>query len=250
MVDELLKAAPPGNQVLAYLTIGDPPARFLDVAEEALAAGALTLELGFPHAKPQEGAALAASHRRALAAGVDTAQAFALFQTVAGRHLHTPLVAVVQWPAIQAEDERRGFLDGLVEAGAAAVLAVGLPLWQLPAFAAEVHGRGLQVAFPCPPNATRKFRDIAFRYSSACVYVPRGRTTGGAQEFAGVADFCRLVAAETNTPIVVGVGVQNAADVSEICNTPARAAAVGSCTGRTCDAGRIGRRVRPPAAGA
>jgi len=223
-----LKAAPPDNQVIAYLTIGDPPGRFLEVANEALDAGALTLELGFPHPKPQEGATLLASHRRALDAGGDSQKAFELFQAVACRHPNTPLVAVVQWPAIQAEDDRRRFLDQLAEAGSAAVLPVGLPLWQT----AEVCGRcpsaRLANGVPCPPAATRKFRDLAFRYCSGCDYVPRGRTTGGAQEFADVADFCRLVANETTTPIVVGVGVRNAEDVAEICSTPAKAAAVGS----------------------
>ena len=227
-LDALLKAAPPGNHVIAYLTLGDPPDRFLEVADESLAAGALTLELGFPHTEPHEGATLAASHRRALDAGVEAQKAFALFQAVARRHPDTPLVAVVQWPAIQSEDDRSRFLDGLVEAGAGAVLPVGLPLWQLPAFAADVHARGLQTAIPCPPNASRKFRNIAFRYCSGCIYVPRGRTTGDAAEFANCADFCHLVARETTTPLVVGVGVRTAEEVAEICRTPAKAAAVGS----------------------
>jgi hypothetical protein len=70
----------------------------------------------------------------------------------------------------------------------AAVLPVGLPLWQLPALAADAQRRGVQTVFSCPPDASRKFREIAFRYCSGCIYVPRGRLTGGGGEPADVAD--------------------------------------------------------------
>ena len=44
-----LQAAGRGKQLIAYLTIGDPPNLFEQVAEEVLEAGALTLELGCPY---------------------------------------------------------------------------------------------------------------------------------------------------------------------------------------------------------
>ncbi len=223
-----LKAVVPGNHLIAYLTIGDPPGRFLAVANEVLEAGALTLELGFPYSEPTEGAALLASHQRALNAGVNTQKAMGMFKAIAQQHPQTPLVAVVQWPAIKSEDELGRFLDGLVDAGAAAVLPVGLPFWQLPAFAAHVHQRGLQTVVACPPSSSRKLRQIALRYCSGCLYVPQGRVTGGSKEFANVADFCHLVSTETGTPTIVGVGVRDPQDVAEICSTPAKAAAVGT----------------------
>ena len=220
------------------------------MAEEALAAGALTLELGFPHAKPQEGAALAASHRLSLAAGVDTAQAFAFVPTVAGRHLHTPLVAVVQWPAIQAEDERRGFLYGLVEAGAAAVLAVGLPLWQLPAFL-----RPRSMAAVCKWRFPARPTPRANSATLPSATVPRASTCRAAARpaRAGVRGCGRLLpprGRRNEYPDCGRCRSQNAADVSEIVNTPRPGRGRGKPTGRTCDAGRMGRRVRPPAAGA
>jgi tryptophan synthase alpha subunit len=52
--------------------------------------------------------------------------------------------------------------------------------------------------------------------------------TGGSGEFDNVEEFCGLVASESSVPIVVGVGVKTAADVANICRTPAVAAAVGS----------------------
>jgi tryptophan synthase alpha chain len=224
----MLKSAAPGNHVIGYLTIGDPPHRFVDVADEVLAAGALTLELGFPHPEPQEGPTLAASHRRALDAGVTTQESLVMLQTLARRHPRTPLVAVVQSPAMRDADDFGRFLDSLKLAGAAAVLPVGLSPWQLPALAATVHQRSLETVLACPPNASRKLREIIVRYCSGCVYVPRGRITGGAQPFANVADFCHLLARETDLPIIVGVGVQRAADVAEVCANGAVAAAVGS----------------------
>jgi tryptophan synthase alpha subunit len=223
-----LAADRPGNQLIAYLTIGDPPQRFCEVADEVLQAGALTLELGFPFARPIEGATLAASHKRALNAGIDTLQALSMFRSLAVRHPATPLVAVVQWPAIKADDACARFFDALASAGAAAVLPVGLPLWALPALAARAEARELQTVVACPPDVSSKYRELALRYCTGYLYVPRARITGAAPEFANVAEFCRLVDDHFDVPIVVGAGVKNVADVTEICRTPAKAAAVGS----------------------
>ena len=223
-----LTAVESRNHVIAYLTIGDPPGRFITVANDVLEAGALTLELGLPYAKPNEGSTLTASHRRALDAGVDTATATAMMKTVAHDHPGVPLVAVVQWPAIKDVGVFVELLDQLVDAGASAVLPVGLPYWQLPNFAAHVHAKQLETAIPCAPDCSSKLRAIAYRYCSGCLYVPRGRMTGGSQEFTNFADFCHLVAGETDLPMIGGVGVNHAADVAEICGTPAKAAAVGS----------------------
>lgn len=223
-----LQNLPSANNVIAYLTLGDPPGRFLSIADEVLAAGAVALELGFPSSDAREGAILRASHGRALDAGVDTPEALRMFKAIAQQHPDTPLVAVVQWPALSASGGFGTFLDALADAGAAAVLPVGLPFWQLPEFAAQVHERGLQTVITCPPNMSGKLRQIAFQYASGCLYVPRGRVTGGSETFANVAEFCRLVASETDTPIIVGVGVKEPRDVAEICRTPAKAAAVGT----------------------
>ena len=223
-----MNAVVPGSHLIAYLTIGDPPDRFLGVVDEVLEAGAITLELGFPSLEATEGATLLASHQRAWNAGVNTPKALEILKSIARCHPEMPLLAVVQWPTIKSEDELGRFLDGLADAGAAAVLAVGLPLWQLPTFAAHVHDRGLQTVFSCSPDASRKRRGIALHYCSGCLYVPRGRVTGGSNDFFNVFDFCRSVSKETDVPIVVGVGVKSAADVREICNTPAKAAVVGS----------------------
>jgi tryptophan synthase alpha subunit len=223
-----LSADRPGNQLIAYLTIGDPPQRFCEVADEVLGAGALTIELGFPFAQPIEGATLSASHQRALNAGIDTPQALSMFRSLAECHPATPLVAVVQWPAIKAADACNRFFDALASVGAAAVLPVGLPLWALPALAARAEERELQTVVACPPDASFKYRELSLRYCTGCLYVPRARITGTASGFANVGEFCRLVDEHFDMPIVVGVGVKNVADVTEICRTPAKAAAVGS----------------------
>lgn len=224
----LLSAVASGNQLIAYLTIGDPADRFLQVAEEAFNAGALTLELGFPTPTPREGAVLTASHRRALEAGVDTPRAIALFAAVAQALPKTPLIAVVHWAALKSEAEQDRFLDALAEAGAAAVLPVGLSPWQYPAFASRTDQRGMETVIPCAPTASPKLRALALRYCSGCLYVPRARLTGSAQGLPIPADFCRRVSEETDIPMIVGIGVETPQDVAAICRTPAKAAAVGS----------------------
>ncbi len=225
---DFLTASPQGNQVIAYLTLGDPSEGFVELADELLAAGALTLELGFPHAKALEGKTLLASHHRALAAGIDANRAMALLGEVAARHSAVPLVAVVQWQAIEDPPVAASFLDALAAAGAAALLPVGIPMWQCPAFSASAAERGLQTVLACPSDASRKLRDLALRYCTGCLYVPRARMTGTAPASSNTAEFCGAVAAETDLPMIVGVGVKSAVDVAEICASPAKAAAVGS----------------------
>lgn len=225
---EQLNAAGSGKQVVAYLTIGDPAERFVEIAGELLAAGALALELGFPYPEPKEGPALFASHQRALNAGFTPPRAMEMLKSVSRAYPSAALLAVVQWPAIKSEDLLGPFLDDLADAGAAAILPVGLPLWQLPALAARVHERGMQTVLACPPDTSRAFRGIAFRFCSGGIYVPRGRLTGSAQQTGDAAEFCNTISTETELPIIVGVGIKSAADVAEVCRTPAKAAAVGS----------------------
>lgn len=224
-----LQSVESANHVIAYLTLGDPADGFENVAAEVLEAGALTLELGFPAARPSEGAVLRASHARALEAGISTAEAMRLFEAIANRYPDRPLIAVTQWPAIESESEQEAFLDALAAARAAAILPVGLPTWKLPAFSASVQERGLETVIPCAPNATRKRRSLVYPYCSGSLYVPRGQVTGGGRPFGDdIAEFCRQVTTETDSPIIVGVGVKSFQDVAEICRTPATAAAVGS----------------------
>jgi tryptophan synthase alpha subunit len=210
------------------LTLGDPAKNFFEVADAVLAAGALTLELGIPSSQPKEGAVLRASHERALRAGVNGQIAIELLGGIARRHAGLPLVAVIQWPAAEKNGELELLLDAIAAAGAAAVLPVGVSVWQYPTLAAQVHQRRLETVLPCPPSASLKLRQIVYRFCSGCLYVPRGRVTGSAKEFGNFDEFCRQVSSETRTPMIVGVGVRSAADVTEICNTPAKAAAVGT----------------------
>ena len=72
---------------------------------------------------------------------------------------------------------------------------------------------------------------------SGCLYVPQGRGPTGAQEDVEIEEFCNMLAAETELPIVVGFGVEQAEDVAAICATKATAAAVGSALVRRIAAG-------------
>ncbi|NOY30682.1 MAG: tryptophan synthase subunit alpha [Planctomycetes bacterium] len=222
-----LESAGDGSQVVAYLTLGDPPGRFLEVAHEVLDAGALTLELGFPHPSPREGRTLLDSHRRALDAGVDTERALHLLGEISRSHVEVPLVAVVQWSAVEEDQQQCEFLEGLSQAGAAAVLPIDVPLGKLSRFAERVHSRGMETVLSCFPDTPARLRRIALQYCSGCIYVPRGRGTGS-QEVVEIEAFCSLLASETELPMVVGFGVERAEDVAEICATKAVAAAVGS----------------------
>jgi tryptophan synthase alpha chain len=222
-----LSEAGPGGHVICYLTIGDPPGRFEQAADEIIEAGSLALELGFPHPAPREGAVLAASHRRALESGVDAAAALAMLRGMARRHPSAPLIAVVQWDDAQSGETGAAFLDGLADAGAAALLPIGAPLGAVARLADELRRRELELVLSCAPDASPKLRERILSLSSGCVYVPRSASTGSAAA-ADVAGFCRLLAAESDVPIVVGFGVRDARDVADIGATPAKAAAVGS----------------------
>lgn len=192
-----------------------------------LAAGALTLELGFPHPSPREGSTLLDSHRRALEAGINTKQAMQLLSELARRHPNTPLMAVVQWPAIEDEQQQCKFLEALAQAGAAAVLPIDIPLGKLASFAEQVGSHSIETVLSCSPDTPARLRRIALKYCTGCIYVPRAQGTGS-QEVTDIEEFCRVLSTETDLPIIVGFGVERPEDVAEICATTAVAAAVGS----------------------
>jgi tryptophan synthase alpha chain len=196
-----------------------------------LTAGALTLELGIPHADPREGATLAASHRRAREAGTTTESAIHLLGEIARRSPSHPLVAIVQWGAIQASTDRAALLVGLSEAGAAAVLPIGVPLSQLAGVAAEITEFGMETVFSCYADTPAVIRRMALNHCTGCLYVPRSRgLTGAAAPMprAALEELFEQLARETDLPLVVGFGVSTGADVAEICASRAVAACVGS----------------------
>jgi tryptophan synthase alpha chain len=215
-----------GPQLIAYLTLGDPPDRFAEVASEVISAGALMLELGIPCSTPQEGPVLTASHQRAIAAGFTNHRAFEIMRAIAENCPDRPLLIVLQWSAIVSEGDCRSCLERLATGGAAAILPVGLPFARLAWFADQVQRTGMQLVLSCFADTPPEIWRLALPHCSGCVYIPRRRGQSGTTSIIDLAALCSRLRSETDLPLIVGFDVSTANDVSEICSIPGVAAAV------------------------
>lgn len=226
---ERLAGQPVGESALiAYLTLGDPADDFVDCAQSILDAGALTLELGIPLDAPWEGAVLLASHARARAGGTDEQAALKLLARVHAANPDVPLIAVNQWPALGDSDALATFVARAADAGASAVLVVGLPLGQLAPFRTACDESDVESVLSCFPDTPKRMRAMIYRQTTGCIYIARSRGESGGEGVVSVDDLCRTMRAETDIPLIVGFGIETAAAVRRVCDAGARAAVVGS----------------------
>jgi tryptophan synthase alpha chain len=216
------------NALIAYLTLGDPVDNFEGCAQSILEAGAITLELGIPLASPREGEVLLASHARALAGGIDESGALALLAKIHDQNPEVPLIAVSHWPALGSNEALVSFVSRSAVAGASAVLIVGLPFGQLVTFRTACDEAGVETVLSCFPDTPGRMRKLIYRQCTGCVYIARSRGESGGQDAVSVEDLCREMRSETEVPLIVGFGIENALAVARVCEAGARAAVVGS----------------------
>lgn len=216
------------RSLIAYLTLGDPVENFVACAQSILDAGAVTLELGVPLESPDEGAVLLASHARARASGIYEAAALKLLSRVHEANPHTPLIAINHWPALANPESLATFVSCAALAGASAVLIVGLPFGQLVNFRSACDEAGVESVLSCFPDSPRRMRALIYRQTTGCVYLARGRGVSGGADTVSIEDLCRKIRAETDIPLIVGFGINDASAVAKVCEAGAHAAVVGS----------------------
>ena len=128
----------------AFVMLGDPDLRASAAILDALVeAGADMLEVGIPFSDPiADGPVIQAAASRALAAGVRTADCFALLADFRARRPDVP-VGILTYANLVVARGREDFYARAAAAGVDSVLVADVPLFEAAPFAASARAQGV-----------------------------------------------------------------------------------------------------------
>ena len=128
----------------AYVMLGDPDLETSSaILDELALAGADMLEVGIPFSDPvADGPVIQAAAVRALAAGVRTADCFALIRGFRDRHPDVP-VGILTYANLVLARGRDAFYRAAAEAGADSVLVADVPAIEAEPWAAAARAAGI-----------------------------------------------------------------------------------------------------------
>jgi len=169
----------------AFVMLGDPdPSTSARVLDALVVGGADLIEVGLPFSDPiADGPVIQESAKRALAAGVRTAECFALIAEFRERHPQVPLGILTYANLVMARG-RSGFFGRASEAGADSLLVADLPAVEAEPWTDEMREAGLDpvliVAANTPLETLRKIARLSRGYTY-CVTRPgiTGTHAGG-----------------------------------------------------------------------
>jgi tryptophan synthase alpha chain len=202
-----------GRKTLApYLTGGLPG--WEDAVRAAAGNGADALEIGIPFSDPvMDGPVIQAASLRALAAG---ATPMGIVDAIAGLDIGIPVAVMTYYnPVFRAGHER--FARSLAEAGVAASIVPDLPLEECAEWCAAADAAGIETVMLAAPTASDErlarvcARSRGFVYTVGVLGVTGERDHLAASALALAGRVRRL----TDLPVLVGVGVSNAAQAAE-----------------------------------
>ena len=194
----------------AFLMLGDPDlatsAVLLDAAVEG---GADMIEVGIPFSDPvADGPVIQAAAERALAAGVRTADCFALISAFRARHPHVP-VGILTYANLVLARGRDRFAQDAAAAGADSLLIADVPAFEAAPYAAAAREAGIDpvliAASNTPPDTLRRIAELGAGYTYV---VARAGVTGVTQT--AQQDQAPLLAALGETgaaPAILGFGI-------------------------------------------
>lgn len=197
-----------------FLMAGDPDFETTEACASALIEeGASAVEIGMPFSDPvADGPVLQAAAERALAKGATTEKVLALVAKIHDRHPQARLVLFGYLNPILAYGQAR-FVREARAAGAAALLAVDLPLEEAASLRADSQAVGLGNVFLVSPTTTiERARAAAEASQAAFLYVVSsfGVTGARAQISQGLEAQVARLREITQTPLGIGFGVSNA----------------------------------------
>ncbi len=164
----------------AFLMLGDPDiessAQLLDLA---VAAGADLVEVGIPFSDPvADGPVIQAAAQRALAAGVRTADCFAMIAGFRGRHPHVPL-GILTYANLVLAPGREAFFKRAADSGADSLLVADLPAFEAEPWTTEMRAAGLDPVLIAAANTPPETLNRIARLGSGYTYcVTRAGITG------------------------------------------------------------------------
>jgi tryptophan synthase alpha chain len=204
-----------GRKLLVPYVTGGAPG-LLAAIEAAAAAGADAVEIGIPFSDPvMDGPVIQAASHQALAAG---ATPVSILGDVERLDAGIPLAVMTYYnPVFRAGHER--FAGDLRRSGIAAAIVPDLPLEEAEPWCAAADGAGIETVMLAAPTAPdERLPRICARARGFIYAVGLLGVTGERTSLARTAvQLAARVKAVTDKPVLVGVGVSNAAQAVEAC---------------------------------
>lgn len=223
--------------VVPYLTGGLDVGghRWLDVLRAVVDAGADAVEVGIPFSDPvMDGPIIQEASERALQAGVTPAT---VLDDLRAADVGVP-IAVMTYYNVAFHMGHERFAAELANAGVSAAILPDLPYEEAGPWATAADAAGVETVLLAAPTAPDDRLPMICARSRGFVYaVGLLGVTGERDALASSAlDIARRLVAVTDVPVLVGVGISDAAQAVEVC-TVADGVVVGSALVRRVLAG-------------
>lgn len=211
----LRSARDAGRKLLVpYVTGGFPG--WAHAVEACAAAGADAIEVGIPFSDPvMDGPTIQAASERALAAGATP-------QGIVGDlgkldAADVPLVVMTYYNTVHRYGHER-FARSLADAGVAGAIVPDLPYEEIGPWADAADAAGVEtVLLAAPTGSDERLARICTRTRGWVYGVGLLGVTGERDELARSAlDIARRLKAVTDKPVLIGIGVSNAAQAAEV----------------------------------
>ena len=202
-----------GHKLLVpYITGGLPG--WQDALRAAAAGGADAIEIGIPFSDPvMDGPVIQKASQMALEAG---ATPVSILQEARSLDVSIPLAVMTYYNTVHHAGHRR-FAAQLVQAGIVACIVPDLPLEESGPWCEAADGAGIETVMLAAPTAPDSRLPLVAARARGFVYsVGLLGVTGERDTLASTAvALARRVKAITDVPVLVGVGVSNAAQAHE-----------------------------------
>ena len=202
-----------GHKLLVpYITGGLPG--WQDALRAAAAGGADAIEIGIPFSDPvMDGPVIQKASQMALEAG---ATPVSILQEARSLDVSIPLAVMTYYNTVHHGGHRR-FAAQLVQAGIVACIVPDLPLEESGPWCEAADGAGIETVMLAAPTAPDSRLPLVAARARGFVYsVGLLGVTGERDTLASTAvALARRVKAITDVPVLVGVGVSNAAQAHE-----------------------------------
>ena len=203
-----------GKALVPYITggLGDD---WVATVQAVAAAGADVIEIGIPFSDPvMDGPTIQAANERALLAG---ATPTSILDALRGVDVGVPLIAMTYYNiAFRAGLER--FAAGLVAAGVSGCILPDLPLEESEPWCRAADHEGVETVMLAAPTAPDERLPLVVARARGFLYaVGLLGVTGERESLAATATvLAGRLKAITDLPVLVGVGVSNAAQAYEV----------------------------------
>ena len=201
-----------------FLMLGYPDAaRCGDLLDSMVEGGADMVEVGIPFSDPvADGPVIAAAAKRALEAGVRTADCIAMIAAFRARHPEVP-IGILTYANIVVARGRERFCDELAEAGADSLLVADVPSIEAEPWAEAAVAAGIDpvlIAAPTTPEPALATIAKLGRGYTYCV-ARLGVTGAGVAPTMGHSKLFGDLARFGAPPPVLGFGISTPAHVAE-----------------------------------